>query len=61
MLLFNAVLIMSNIDKLQYYFVGRTNESLTEEAIHRYYGNNAVMASVNHEENPQTTFRYSLF
>jgi len=40
---------------------GRTNESLTEEAIHRYYGNNAVMASVNHDENPQTTFRLSDF
>jgi len=40
---------------------GKINESITEEAIHRYYGNNAIMASVNHEENPETTFKLSDF
>ena len=29
---------------------GSLNDSMTDEAIHRYYGNNAIMATLNNEE-----------
>jgi len=40
---------------------GKINESITEEAIHRYYGNNAVMASIIHDKTEDSSFRLADF